>query len=183
MKPILPQVKGWALFGLIVVTIAYSAWYASPGGAYGQLSGMAPNMPLQGQVVGYEAQTALDAYGQIRADGKAGYVYHALLLDIPYMILNCLTFAGLMGFGLQQLNIASSPARHVLWLPSLALLIDAIEDTALATLMARPSDTIAALAGPLTAMKFIIWIPTTLLAIGLALIGLIFWGYRRLRKS
>ncbi len=160
---------------LIGVTLAYTAWYVSVG-PYGQLAGLAPGMPLEERGF-YTGQFAVDTLAQLTPEGERTKLI-SLAFDFPYMILTALMYEAMIAFGLRRLD-----KRHPRWnllfaLPILFVIVDFAEDSFLALTLVSGSIILGSLAGVLTVIKFLVFIPVTLVALIMGVWGLGYWFFK-----
>ena len=172
--------QGWRLLALIVVTIAYSSWFTTLG-PYGQLSDLFSGLPLE-EMGWYTGRTAVSFLSGLDAAGQK-LQYWSLLFDVPNMILTALMLEGLIGFGIRNMRLKKPAVNMFFVLPIMYLLIDFFENSFLALTMSTQSEFLGSIAGFMTAGKFLVVLPTFLIALVMFLGGLIAWTMRNLRKT
>jgi len=98
-----------------------------------------------------------------------------LIFDIPYMILNALTFEALIAFGLRHIRPKNVKWNLLFALPIIFLLADLFEDCFIALTLVTGSTLFGTLAGLFTVLKFGSFLAASLCGLILALLGLVFW--------
>jgi len=169
LKPF-ERFQGGKFFVLLAAFLIYSIWYVLIG-PYAQLQGLAPGLPLQERGF-YSGAFAVETLGQLNAAGRR-LKYAALLFDIPFMVLQALLFEAMIVFGLKNLKLTRAKWRLFLILPLAFLLADFIEDSCLALTLATGAASIGTVAGIFTAVKFMIFLPTQFIALGLGMAGIV----------
>lgn len=172
--------QGWRFVGLFVVFALYTAWYVGPG-YFGQLTRLDGYSLLQarGFYTGVDAQVAVES---LTAEGRR-LKYLALIFDIPYMILQALVFEAAIAFGILQARLTSRYWQWLFILPIGFLLADVMEDSLLALLLSTGHIAFGTLAGFLTALKFIIFIPAIFASFTMLIIGAFAWLGRRVKAA
>lgn len=163
---------GWKTLALTAVAMAYTLWFTGPG-PYGQLTGLAPHIPLEGSGF-YTGTQAVEALGALDADGRR-IKFLSLLCDIPFMILWALVFEAFIAFGIRRLNLTAAKWQLLFVLPLAFLLADFAEDSFIALTLVTGSEVLGTIAGFLTALKFFFYIPANLAALGMGASGLVYW--------
>jgi len=168
--------QGWRLLALIVVFIAYTLWFTGPG-YFGQMTRLPGHISLQESGF-YSGAMAVDILGNLDAAGRKTK-YLNLIFDVPYMIMQALVFEALIAFGLRHMKPKSSKWNLLFILPIGFLLADFAEDSFIALTLATGSEVLGAIAGFMTALKFLTFIPAIIVSLLLALGGLIAWVHKR----
>jgi len=167
---------GWRILALIAVFILYTLWFTGPG-YFGQMKQIVGHVSLQESGF-YSGATAVEILGRLDGAGRTTK-YLSLIFDLPYMILQALVFEALIAFGLRHLNPKSAKWNALFILPIAFLVADFAEDSFIALTLATGSEILGTIAGLMTAIKFLTFIPAILISLILALSGLFVW----LRKS
>lgn len=103
-----------------------------------------------------EAYSIVEGYGEA---GRAIYVKTELTLDIAFPVIYSLLLSTVLNFLVLSILPPQSAFRNLRYLPFAAAAIDILENlaiVALITLLPRHFDTLAALAGLLTSIKWIL---------------------------
>ena len=164
--------RGWQILALLFVFIVYTLWYVGPG-CFGQMTRIPGHISLQ-ELGFYSGTTAVDILGRLDGEGRK-IKYLALILDIPYMIMQALVFEAFIAFGFRHIGPKNSKWQLLFILPLAFLLVDFAEDSFIAITLATGSDVTGAIAGYMTALKFIIFIPTIPISLIMVIWGLIAW--------
>lgn len=166
------KITGYRILILVVVTMGYASWFSTLG-PYGQLSGLAPGLPLEERGF-YTGAQAVDALSQLDVRGRSLKLI-SLMCDLPNMILSALMFGALIGFGIRRLGLVRPGWNALFVLPTAFFVADLAEDCFLALTVFTGSEILGLIAGVMTALKFLTYIPAALLGLGLGLAGLIAW--------
>jgi len=161
---------GWRLIALLAVFFAYTLWFISVG-PFGELTRLEnySNLQSRGFYTGADAVTAIES---LNAEGRR-VKFKALGFDLIYMVLQTWVFEAVIAFGLTASGLMNSRLRWSLLAPMGFLLFDFLEDSLLALVMVTSSEFIGSLAGVFTLLKFAVFLPLVVLAIGLALAGIV----------
>lgn len=178
-KALFYKVSAWGLLAVLAALIAYSIWYTGPG-PYGQYAALAPQGPMQ-EVGFYPGAQAVETLAALNAEARQAK-YIALAFDLPYMLLNMLFFGGLMALGLKLMNRQGTRWEGLLLLPMLFFDADLLEDICLALTLANGSELTGTLAGIFTALKFLFFMASALIALCLFIAGLVMWIRRKSAK-
>lgn len=171
--------QGWQILALIGVFAAYTLWYTGPG-FFGEMTRIPGHMSLQESGF-YSGTDAVERLSRLDPAGRKTK-YLALIFDVPYMILQALVFEALIAFGIRHIR-PRNPKWHLLFvLPIGFLLIDFLEDSFIALTLATGSTMLGAIAGVLTALKFVVFIPAIIISLIMAVGGLVIWR-RRIKHS
>lgn len=172
MSAFLPfyRLQGLSLLVLIGVTVIYAYWFAAIG-PYADLQNYS-GLPLEERV--YSGEDAAQILGALSQEGHRAKLL-SLVLDVPHMILWALTLENLIAFGLRHLNLMRSKWLLVLALPIVFLAFDAFENTFLALTLVTGWGLFGTLASIMTPLKFLILIPSIIVALGLSAAGLVKW--------
>lgn len=168
---------GWRIWALVAVFITYTLWYTGPG-YFGQLAALPDYNVLQerGFYTGTEAVAALNS---LTPDGRA-LKYTALVFDLPYMVMQALVFESFIAFGLRHIKPKSAKWPLLFILPIAFLLADFTEDSFVALTLATGSQALGTIAGVMTALKFITFIPAIFISLVMGIGGL--WAWMRAQK-
>lgn len=166
------KLTGYRILILIIVTLGYATWFSTLG-PYGQLSDLGPGLPLEERGF-YTGAQAVEALSQLDAQGRKLKLI-SLICDLPNMLLSALMFIALIGFGIRRLGLARPVWTSLFAIPLAFLAVDFAEDLLIALTMFSRSEILGTIAGGMTALKFMTYIPAALLALGLGLSGLIAW--------
>lgn len=156
-------------FVLLVVYIAYSAWFMGVG-PYGKLAALGAGMPLEERGY-YTGAFAVETLSALNSEGRTTK-YLSLLFDIPYMIMSALVLEAMTAFGLIATGRDRSKWAVLLALPMLFLIVDILENSALAFTLASGSALLGSVAGLLTPLKFFVFSVAMIAALILAVYGL-----------
>jgi len=163
---------GWRLLAFIVVFMAYTLWFTGPG-YFGQMTRISGHISLQESGF-YSGATAVDILGKLDETGRKTK-YLALIFDVPYMIMQALVFEGLIAFGLRHVKPKSPKWNALFILPIAFLLADFAEDSFIALTLATGLEALGTIAGLMTALKFLTFIPAILVSLLLGICGLVAW--------
>ena len=161
---------------LLLLFTFYTAWFIGPG-YFGQLSNLEGHTPLQERVfyTGDEALTAVKALSEESRRIK----YLALIFDFPYMILQALLFEAMIAFGVLQMRLSGRFWQWLFILPIVFLLADVLEDSALLLLLSTSTKIFGSVAGIMTAVKFLFFIPACFVSLAFLIGGLFAKAKRR----
>jgi hypothetical protein len=154
--------QGWRLLALFAVFLAYTLWYIGPG-FFGQMSSIPGYSSLQ-EMGFYSGAVAVETLGSLGASGQK-LKYLALIFDVPYMILQALVFEGFIAFGIRNMRLKNPKWNLLFILPIAFLLTDFAEDSFIALTLATGSQALGAIAGLMTAAKFLTFIPGIIAAL------------------
>lgn len=168
--------QGWRILALIVIFMIYTLWFIGPG-YFGQMTRIPGHISLQESGF-YSGATAIDRLGQLEpSERKTKYL--ALIFDVPYMILQALVFEALIAFGMRHLKPKNPKWNLLFILPIGFLLIDFIEDSFIGLTLASGSEILGTIAGVMTALKFMIFIPAIIVSLIMGGGGLMTWFRNR----
>ena len=122
----------------------------------------------------YSGITAVEILSQLDAVGRKTK-YLALIFDVPYMIMQALIFEALIAFGLRHMQPQNPKWNLLFLLPIGFLLADFAEDSLIGLTLASGSDVLGSFAGYMTALKFMTFIPATLVSLIMTLGGIFAW--------
>ena len=169
--------QGGRIWALIAVFVVYTLWYIGPG-YFGQMTRLPGHTSLQ-EMGFYSGDRAVDVLGRLDVSGRRTK-FLALIFDVPYMILQALVFEALIAFGMRHLKPRNPKWNLLFILPIAFLLIDFLEDSFIALTMTTGSETLGTLAGLMTALKFVVFIPAIIISLFMGLCGVITWlRYRK----
>lgn len=166
------------MLALIAVFLVYTLWYVGPG-FFGDLTRIAGHSSLQESGF-YTGADAVERLGKLDAAGRKTK-FLALIFDVPYMILQALVFEALIAFGMRHMRPKNLKWNLLFILPIGFLLVDFAEDSFIALTMTTGSTALGTIAGLMTALKFVIFIPAIIVSIIMGLGGVFCW--LRQRKS
>jgi len=164
--------QGFRLLALIVITMGYSYWFTVHG-PFGKLTALAPGMPLEA-AMHYSGAHAVSVLGSLDEAGRK-MKYISLLCDVPYMVLSALMAEGLIAFGLRHLGLMGRKWRLLFIVPLAFLMFDFLEDSFLALTLASGSEIFGTIAGIMTPLKMLTFVPAMILAVFLSLSGFAVW--------
>lgn len=167
------RLKLWHVPVILAGLLAYAAWFTGATGPYGRLSALTDYTPLQ-ETVYYSGPQAVAQLKVLKASGY-DLKMQALLFDLPYMLLHGVLFLMVIVLGMRQVGGKSV----FLLLPLIYIAFDLGEGLALAATMVSGSESLGAVAGVLTLGKFISFVISALVALGMAFMGGWFWFKRR----
>jgi len=167
---------GWRLLALIIVFMVYTLWFTGPG-YFGQMTRIPGHISLQESGF-YSGATAVDILGKLDVAGRK-IKYLSLIFDVPYMIMQALVFEGLMAFGIRHIRPKNPKWNLVFILPIAFLLADFAEDSFIALTLASGSEILGTIAGLMTALKFLTFIPAIFISLLMAIGGIAAWMKRR----
>ena len=165
--------RGWRLLALIIVFSLYTLWFTGPG-YFGQMTRIDGHVSLQGSGF-YSGATAVDILGRLDAAGRQTK-YLGLIFDIPYMIMQALVFEGLIAFGMRHMKPQNPKWNYLFVLPIGFLLADFAEDSFLALTLSTGSQLFGTIAGFMTALKFMTFIPAIVVSLAMFIGGLAAWA-------
>ena len=168
--------QGSRLIGLLVVFVAYTAWYVGPG-FFGDMLRLPGHISLQEKGF-YTGVEAVEILGRLDEAGRKTK-FLALIFDVPYMILQALVFEALIAFGMRHMKPKNPKWNLLFILPIGFLLADFAEDSFLALTLTTGSSWLGTIAGFMTALKFATFIPAIILSLIMGLGGLIAWNKDR----
>lgn len=155
---------------LFAVFLAYTAWYIGPG-FFGQMAAIPGYASLQ--VMGfYSGAMAVETLGSLNANGRK-LKYLALVFDVPYMIMQALVFEGFIAFGIRNMRLTNPKWNLLFILPIAFLLTDFAEDSFIALTLSTGSQALGTIAGFMTMLKFLTFIPAMIAALIFLIIGII----------
>ena len=169
------QFQGGRFIALLIVFSLYTAWYIGPG-YFGQLSRLTGYEMLQERGF-YSGAEALATLASLSAEGRK-LKFLALVFDVPYMILQALVFEAAIAFGLLQMHLSARRWQWLFLLPIGFLVADMLEDSALALTLSTGHLLFGTLAGIMTGLKFLVFIPGIIVSLLMA-VGGIFAALRR----
>jgi len=168
--------QGWRIIALFVIFMAYTLWYTGPG-FFGQMSSMPGYSSLQ-EMGFYNGETAVENLDSLDEDGRR-LKFLALIFDLPYMILQALVFEAFIAFGLRHIKPRNPNWNLLFILPIGFLLADFFEDSFIALTLTTGSTALGTIAGFMTALKFVTFIPAIFIALLMGIAGLIAWLKKR----
>lgn len=173
--------QGFRLLALVIVTLGYSFWFTAFG-PFGKLAALAPGMPLE-EAFHYSGAHAVSVLGGLDEAGRR-MKYLSLACDVPFMILSTLMAEGLIAFGLRHLGLMGGKWRLLFVWPLAFLVFDFLEDSFLALTLATGSEALGTVAGIMTPLKMMTFVPAMILALFFGLSGLAMWlsGKSKLTK-
>ena len=163
---------------LIAVFAAYTLWYVGPG-FFGDMLRLPGHISLQEKGF-YSGAEAVEILGRLDAAGQKTKLL-ALIFDVPYMILQALVFEACIAFGLRHMPLKNPKWNLLFILPIGFLLADFAEDSFLALTLTTGSTALGTIAGFMTALKFITFIPGIIVSLVMLLGGLWAWLLNRKR--
>lgn len=168
--------RGWNILALIIVFILYTLWFTGPG-YFGDMTRIDGHISLQesGFYSGAEAVERLSRLDQAGRRTK----YLALIFDVPYMIMQALVFEALIAFGLRHIRPKNPKWNLLFMLPIAFLIADLAEDSFIALTLATGSELLGGIAGFMTALKFLTFIPAIIISLMMAIGGIIAWLTRK----
>lgn len=164
--------RGWQIWALLCVFVLYTLWYVGPG-YFGQMTRISGHISLQESGF-YSGASAVDILGRLDGEGRK-VKYLALIFDIPYMIMQALVFEAFIAFGFRHIDPKNPKWQLLFALPLAFLLVDFAEDSLIALTLATGSQVTGTIAGYMTSLKFIIFIPAIPISLIMAIWGLIAW--------
>lgn len=164
--------QGRRLLALIVVFIIYTLWYVGPG-YFGQMLRLEGHVSLQ-QNGFYSGATAVEILSQLDPSGRKTK-YLALIFDLPYMILQALVFEAFIAFGMRHMKPQNPKWNLLFVLPIAFLLADFAENSFIGLTLASGSEILGSIAGFMTALKFMTFIPAIIMSFIMAVGGFIAW--------
>lgn len=168
--------QGLHIWILITVFLVYTLWFIGPG-YFGQMTRMPGHISLQESGF-YSGRTATEILGKLSpAERKTKYL--ALIFDVPYMILQALVFEALIAFGMRHIKPKSVKWNFLFMFPIGFLLIDFLEDSFIGLTLASGSQILGTIAGVMTALKFMIFIPAIFISLVMGIGGVIAWARHR----
>ena len=126
----------------------------------------------------YSGAAAVDILGKLDATGRKTK-YLALVFDVPYMIMQTLVFEALIAFGIRHMRPKNPKWNLLFILPIAFLLVDFLEDSFIGLTLASGSEILGSIAGFMTALKFLTFIPSIVVSVGMTIGGLTAWIRRR----
>jgi hypothetical protein len=176
----LDRLRGWPAFALVVVSVIYGATVTQVLPYWNRMEQAIGGTELQGRnwYSGAEAATALEAiHSKARSDA---FLFYAL--DTPNAVLYASAMAAMIAFGLRQIAVPRPAAAILVALPLIAGAADIVENACLSlALLNAPtfSLTLGAVAGVLTATKFLAGTPAQILALTGVVLGTTMLVWRR----
>lgn len=164
--------QGKAILALIAVFMAYTMWYVGLG-YFGQMTSIAGHTSLQERGF-YTGAQAVETLGRLDAEGRK-IKFLALIFDVPYMILQALVFEAFIAFGIRHIKPKNPKWNLLFILPIAFLLVDFFEDSFIALTLTTGSTVLGTIAGFMTALKFVIFIPAIIVSLIMGAGGLITW--------
>ena len=161
---------GWRLIALICVFLAYTLWFTGPG-PFGELTRLEAYQNLQSRGF-YSGAQAVGAIEGLSAEARR-IKFSALGFDLIYIVLQTWVFEAVIAFGLSTRGLLNTGWRWTLLLPMGFLLFDFLEDSFLALVMVTSSEIVGGFAGVFTLTKFVFFIPSVCLSIGLGIAALV----------
>lgn len=122
----------------------------------------------------YSGAAAVETLAQLDAAGRKTK-YLALIFDVPYMIMQALVFEALIAFGLRHIKLQNPKWNLLFLLPIGFLLADFAEDSFIGLTLASGSVVLGTLAGYMTALKFIMFIPAIIVSLIMTFGGIFAW--------
>ena len=168
--------RGWRLLALIFIFMVYTLWFTGPG-YFGDMTRIVGHISLQESGF-YSGAAAVDILGKLDAAGRKTK-YLALVFDVPYMIMQTLVFEALIAFGIRHMRPKNPKWNLLFILPIAFLLADFLEDSFIGLTLASGSEILGSIAGFMTAFKFLTFIPSIVVSVGMAIGGLTAWIRRR----
>lgn len=168
--------QGRRLLMLIAVFILYTLWYVGPG-YFGQMTRIAGHISLQESGF-YSGATAVEILSQLDEVGRKTK-YLALIFDVPYMIMQALVFEALIAFGMRHIKPRNPKWNLLFLLPIGFLLADLAEDSFIALTLASGSVVWGSLAGYMTVLKFLTFIPAIIVSLIMLFGGILAWRRER----
>ena len=123
----------------------------------------------------YSGSTAVEILGRLDPAGRQTK-YLSLIFDIPYMIMQALVFEGLIAFGMRHMSLKNPKWNYLFILPMGFLLADFAEDSFLALTLSTGSQVFGTIAGFMTALKFLTFIPAIVVSTAMLIGGLAAWA-------
>ena len=168
--------QGWRILALLALFAAYTMWYVGPG-YFGQMTRIPGHASLQ-EMGFYSGPKAVEILGNLDAQGRK-LKFLALIFDVPYMILQALVFEAFIAFGLRHIRPQNPKWNLLFILPIAFLLVDFAEDSFIALTLTTESTALGAIAGLMTALKFLVFIAASILSLMMCVWGLVLWVNRR----
>jgi len=168
--------QGWRILALFVVFMTYTLWYTGPG-FFGQISSMPGYSSLQ-EMGFYSGTTAVETLRSLDVAGRKTKLL-ALIFDVPYMILQALLFEAFIAFGMRHIKPKSPKWNLLFILPIGFLLADFLEDSFIALTLTTGSVGLGTVAGFMTVLKFMVFIPTIFVSLIMGIGGLMAWHKHR----
>jgi hypothetical protein len=168
--------QGRQILALFAVFAIYTLWYIGPG-YFGQMRAMPGYSSLQ-EMGFYSGDTAVEVLGSLDASGRKTKLL-ALIFDVPYMILQSLVFEAFIAFGIRHMKLQNPKWSLLFILPIGFLLADFFEDSLLALTLTTGSTVLGDIAGLMTALKFLFFIPAIIASAIMLLGGLLMWAKAR----
>lgn len=170
--------QGWRFLALVIVFALYTSWYVGPG-FFGDMLRLPGHISLQEKGF-YSGAEAVEILGRLDAEGRKTKLL-ALIFDVPYMILQALVFEAAIAFGLRHMKLQNPKWNLLFILPIGFLLVDFAEDSFIALTLTAGSTVLGTIAGFMTALKFVVFIPGIVVSLLMFCGGVLAWLRNRAR--
>ncbi|WP_404400603.1 hypothetical protein [Pelagibacterium halotolerans] len=169
----LNRVRGWRMAAFLVAPVAWFQIVLLFSGLY-QTYTLAQSGPPLEETPFFSAGIAVERLGAIADAGRTDTAYLFYVADFVSAILLAAALAALIAFGLRAAHAAGGKLRHVVLLPLGVIVAELAENALLAVALATYPDfppLLGTAAGIATGLKFVLIVPSALLALGGLVVG------------